>query len=149
MMQRPIDGYADYFAHLDALRKSGAPNMVGAQPCLEQEFGLTKAEAGEVLVDWMMTFDRDKTPAERDAMVAENKIGAAEVEVALREHEAKYARYFRFLDEFRPAGDYAIGAWVNALAKEFGIGRGEAGAAHMHWLVSATTAIRRPWSELG
>ena len=60
-----------------------------------------------------------------------------EFDAMLREHEAKFARYFRFLDEFRATReDCTIGAWVRALRAEFGIGEGEASGAHLHWLVS-------------
>ena len=119
--------------------------MVGAQPCLEQEFGLTKAEAGKVLVDWMMTFDRDKTLAERVAMVAKNRIRAAEVEANCASIEARYARYFRFCDQLRPT-DCRAGSWIDALIQEFGIGEGEAhGAYYTGWSVPPTAG--RPSRE--
>ena len=62
------DQYADYFAYLDALRKSGVTNMFGARPYLEQEFDLPKAEATKVLTAWMQSFSRDKTAEERARM---------------------------------------------------------------------------------
>ena len=42
--------------YLNELRRSGVTNMFGAGACLEHEFGLTKKEAGDVLVEWMRTF---------------------------------------------------------------------------------------------
>lgn len=63
--------YAEYFEFLDALRKSGVTNMFGARPYIEEEFGLTKAEAGKVLSAWMQTYGKgDMTPAERAKEVA-------------------------------------------------------------------------------
>ena len=41
---------------LNELRRSGVTNMFGAGAYLEQEFGLTKKGAGDVLVEWMRTF---------------------------------------------------------------------------------------------
>ena len=64
------------------------------------------------------------------------KTTMTDFDAMLREHEAKYARYFRFLDEFRPTDDTTIGAWINALRAEFGIGVGEAHGAYLHWMVS-------------
>ena len=54
----------------------------------------------------------------------------------MRKHEADHARYFRFLDELKPA-DGTIGARVDALVKEFGIGQGEVHGAYLHYIVSA------------
>lgn len=42
---------------LDNLRESGETNMFGARPYLMEEFGLDKHEAGEILSEWMKTFE--------------------------------------------------------------------------------------------
>ena len=39
--------------YLNALRESGAVNMFGAGPYLIEEFGMTKYEARDALLDWM------------------------------------------------------------------------------------------------
>jgi hypothetical protein len=44
------------FVYLDELRESGVTNMFGAAPYLQNEFGLDKHEAREVLSMWMKTF---------------------------------------------------------------------------------------------
>jgi hypothetical protein len=44
--------------YLDNLRESGEVNMFGASPYLAEVFGLSKAEAREVLGEWMRTFKR-------------------------------------------------------------------------------------------
>lgn len=42
-----------YFKFLDALRESGATNMFGAAPYLQESFSLSKGEAREILQEWM------------------------------------------------------------------------------------------------
>ena len=46
----------EYFAYLNVLRESGVTNMFGAAPYLQQEFGLTKSEARDILMKWMESF---------------------------------------------------------------------------------------------
>lgn len=46
----------NYFTYLDNLRESGETNMFGAAPYLQEEFGLDRKEASEVLGEWMKTF---------------------------------------------------------------------------------------------
>ena len=46
----------EYFAYLNALRDSGVTNMFGAAPYLQQEFGLTKYQARDILMKWMESF---------------------------------------------------------------------------------------------
>jgi hypothetical protein len=46
-----------YLVYLDGLRISGVTNMFGARPFLQDEFGLTQAEASVVLGYWMKTFE--------------------------------------------------------------------------------------------
>ena len=60
---------AEHFQFLDDLRESGAINMFGAAPYLQEEFGLTKTEARVVLQAWMRSFDRDTPAAERARQV--------------------------------------------------------------------------------
>jgi hypothetical protein len=46
----------EYFAYLNVLRESGVTNMFGAAPYLQQEFGLSRHEARDVLLKWMESF---------------------------------------------------------------------------------------------
>jgi hypothetical protein len=46
----------EYFAYLNVLRESGVTNMFGAAPYLQQEFGLSKHEARDILKQWMESF---------------------------------------------------------------------------------------------
>ena len=49
------------FEYLDNLRESGVTNMFGAGQYVEVTFGLGRNEAGDLLVEWMTTFeDRHK-----------------------------------------------------------------------------------------
>lgn len=43
---------------LEDLRQSGATNMFGATPYLQEEFALDHDEAEELLREWMRTYDR-------------------------------------------------------------------------------------------
>lgn len=45
------------FEYLDSVRSSGVTNMFGAAPYVQTEFGLTKQEAKDVLIEWMQTFE--------------------------------------------------------------------------------------------
>ena len=45
-----INNYNEY---LNNLRDSGVTNMFGAAPYLQEEFGLDKKEAKEILLTWM------------------------------------------------------------------------------------------------
>jgi hypothetical protein len=38
------------------LRDSGVTNMWGASPYLEREFGLTRKEASDILLQWIKSF---------------------------------------------------------------------------------------------
>jgi len=47
----------DHLYYLDVLRESGATNMFGAAPYLQDEYpDLTRDEARQVLTYWMRTF---------------------------------------------------------------------------------------------
>lgn len=48
--------YNDY---LESLRQSGVTNMFGAGVYLENEFGLSKKDARQVLLDWMQSYQKD------------------------------------------------------------------------------------------
>lgn len=62
--ERPAIVEDDHLDYLDELRESGVTNMFGAAPYLEDEFGLSRKEAGQVLVYWMQTFsERHPRPA--------------------------------------------------------------------------------------
>jgi len=45
--------------YLDNLRESGETNMFGAGRYLENEFGLDKREAREILSEWMSSFNEE------------------------------------------------------------------------------------------
>jgi hypothetical protein len=65
--------FEKYFTYLDDLRSSGLTNMFGAAPFLEQEFGLGKRQARDILQRWMQSYDRDTPAAERAAKIKEGK----------------------------------------------------------------------------
>jgi len=44
------------FEYLDDLRESGVVNMFGATPYIQKEFGVSKKEARELLLNWMKQF---------------------------------------------------------------------------------------------
>ena len=44
------------FEYLDDLRESGVANMFGATPYIQKEFGVSKKEARELLLNWMKQF---------------------------------------------------------------------------------------------
>tara|TARA_R100001129_G_scaffold123840_1_gene86406 strand:+ start:347 stop:511 length:165 start_codon:yes stop_codon:yes gene_type:complete len=48
------------FKYLDDLRVSGETNMFGAGIYLQEEFGLGKREAREILVKWHKSFKKVK-----------------------------------------------------------------------------------------
>jgi len=45
--------------YLESLRDSGRVNMFGASIYLEREFGLSKNEARDVLLNWMQSFKKE------------------------------------------------------------------------------------------
>jgi hypothetical protein len=47
---------SEYYTYLNTLRESGVTNMFGAGPYLEQEFGLDKRTAREIVISWMENF---------------------------------------------------------------------------------------------
>jgi hypothetical protein len=52
------------FRYLNRLRESGATNMYGAAPYLQDEFDMTRSEAKQVLLDWMAWVEEN--PSNRD-----------------------------------------------------------------------------------
>ena len=46
-----------YFEFLNELRESGQINMFGAPRVLQDEFGLNKHEARDIVTAWMETFN--------------------------------------------------------------------------------------------
>lgn len=44
---------SEHFDYLEALRSSGEINMMGAAPYLEEEFGVSRREARDILKRWM------------------------------------------------------------------------------------------------
>ena len=48
-----------YWIYLEELRQSGVTNMFGAAPYLANEFGLSKREARDILLDWMENYNPD------------------------------------------------------------------------------------------
>lgn len=44
---------------LDDLRESGVTNMWGASPYLVEEFGLTRQDAKDVLLQWIKSFKEE------------------------------------------------------------------------------------------
>ena len=50
---------AEKFDYLDDLRESGVTNMYGAGPYVQEEFGLDRKEARDVVIAWMRTFSNE------------------------------------------------------------------------------------------
>ena len=46
-----------YFDYLLDLRDSGVTNMFGAGPYLQHEFGLSRNEARDILLEWFKSFE--------------------------------------------------------------------------------------------
>ena len=57
------NGHAEYFEYLDALRESGVTNMFGAGAYLEDHFDLTRYEAKDILLEWIQSFNKPRSPA--------------------------------------------------------------------------------------
>jgi hypothetical protein len=49
-----------YFEFLESLRDRGVTNMFGAAPYLQNEFGLDKYEAKDILIEWMESYRSGK-----------------------------------------------------------------------------------------
>ena len=46
----------EHLEYLDALRQSGVTNMFGAGQYIQEEFGLDKWQAKDVVLHWMETY---------------------------------------------------------------------------------------------
>jgi hypothetical protein len=46
----------EYYEYLDLLRETGATNMFGAGPYLQEAFGLSRYEAKDVVLSWMESY---------------------------------------------------------------------------------------------
>lgn len=51
---------AEVFTYLEALRKSGVTNMLGATPYLQKHFSMTDLEATDWLLKWIYSFEEDE-----------------------------------------------------------------------------------------
>ena len=49
--------WIEYYEYLEDLRQSGVTNMFGASPYLQEDFGLDRRKAREVLSSWMTHYD--------------------------------------------------------------------------------------------
>ena len=63
-----------YFDFLVALRDSGATNMFGAAPYLQNEFGMSKGEARKILTKWMKSFSESAVTEKKAGFVAIYKV---------------------------------------------------------------------------
>lgn len=59
-MSRPEIVTDEHLEYLDNLRESGVTNMFGAGSYLQEEFGLNKTDARNVLTYWMETFGQEE-----------------------------------------------------------------------------------------
>jgi hypothetical protein len=49
--------WIEYYEYLEDLRQSGVTNMFGASPYLQEDFGLDRREAKNILLSWMTHYD--------------------------------------------------------------------------------------------
>ena len=59
-MERPNFVTDEHLDYLDDLRESGVTNMFGASPYVEQEFGLDRKTAINILKYWMESFGKEE-----------------------------------------------------------------------------------------
>ena len=57
--ERPEFVTEEHLTFLDDLRESGAVNMFGASGPIERKFGVSNANARNILMYWMKTYGRD------------------------------------------------------------------------------------------
>jgi uncharacterized protein YciI len=48
----------EHLEYLDALRESGVTNMFGAGRYVQEQFGVSRHEAKDIVTHWMITFDQ-------------------------------------------------------------------------------------------
>jgi len=58
------EDWTTYFKFLDALRESGATNMLGAGPYIMKAFEIPEGDARKILMAWMRTFGDGTESAE-------------------------------------------------------------------------------------
>lgn len=63
-MRKTTQSEKEVMEFLNILRDSGATNMFGATPYVEEEFGLDKSEARRILSLWMKNFNEEGDYAE-------------------------------------------------------------------------------------
>ena len=51
--------YSEEFEYLNELRESGETNMFGAGQYLQNDFGLSKYEARDIVLAWMKSFNKE------------------------------------------------------------------------------------------
>jgi hypothetical protein len=51
--------YSEEFEYLNELRESGETNMFGAGRYLQNDFGLNKYEARDIVLAWMKSFNKE------------------------------------------------------------------------------------------
>ena len=51
--------YSEEFEYLKELRESGETNMFGAGRYLQNDFGLSKYEARDIVLAWMKSFNKE------------------------------------------------------------------------------------------
>ena len=56
MPERPDCVTDEHLTYLDELRESGDTNMYGAGSYVQEEFGVSKREAKDIVLYWMRTF---------------------------------------------------------------------------------------------
>ena len=49
--------WIEYYEYLEDLRQSGVTNMFGASSYLQEDFGLDRREAKNILLSWMTHYD--------------------------------------------------------------------------------------------
>lgn len=57
-MNVSTDKRDEIFAFLDIVRESGSINMFAAAPQIQEFFGLSRVEAKDILLEWMMSFEK-------------------------------------------------------------------------------------------
>jgi len=51
--------YTEEFEYLNELRESGETNMFGAGRYLQNDFGLSRYEARDIVLAWMKSFNKE------------------------------------------------------------------------------------------
>ncbi len=59
MSNRPENVTDEHLEFLDDLRESGVTNMFGAGAYVQDEFDVSRDEAGDILSYWMKTFGKE------------------------------------------------------------------------------------------